>query len=137
MTTDFEIENSWKNLTTTRKRKISLKIGANLYEKLTQHLFLSKAANKRYSQSDWICEAIVEGLETEKIDGVLPKERKITISIDDDTLEKLEERVKFFQQIYTSFSKKQWVVEAIYKKLDRDLAKLKDELQKIQRQKRE
>jgi hypothetical protein len=129
-TTDLEIENALKELSASRKR-ISVAVGTNLYEKLTRHLFLLKATNKRYSQNDWICEAIKEGLEIEKIDVDLPKERKINLCMDDNTFKRLEERVQFFKQIYYSFSKKQWIVEAIYKKLDRDAGKLKEELQRL------
>lgn len=136
MTTDFEIENALKNLTISPKKKIPVAISSSLYDKLTKHLFLLKATNRRFSQSDWICDAIKENLEIEKIDGDLPKQRKITISIDDSTFQKLENRVDFFKQIYSSFSKKQWVVEAICKKLDRDSNKLKEELQKLHMQKK-
>ena len=114
-----------------------ISVGTNLHEKLTRHLFLLKATNRRFSQSDWICDAIKESLESENIDGDLPKERKITISIDDYTFKKLEERVHFFKQIYSSFSKKQWIVEAIYKKFDRESSKLKDELQRLHSQKKD
>jgi hypothetical protein len=135
--TDVEIENALKDLTNSRKKNIPVTVGINLHEKLTKHLFLLRAINKRYSQSNWICEAITEGLDSEKIDGDLPKEKKLTISIDEVTLKKLEERVEFLKQINYSFSKKKWIVEAICKKLDRDTGKIKEEVQKLHTQKKE
>lgn len=135
-TTDFEIENEILNLKIPRKKQIPISISANLYEKLTKHLFLLKAINKRFSQSEWISDAIKENLESEKIDGSLPRERKINISMDEYTFKRLEERVQFFKQIYSSFSKKKWIVQAIYKKLDQDSNKLKEELQKLHMEKK-
>jgi hypothetical protein len=64
-TTEFETYNQIKNLTISRKKKIPISISANIYEKLTRHLFLLKAIHKRYSQSDWIFDAIRESLENE------------------------------------------------------------------------
>lgn len=128
---EIDIEENFNQLALPNIKRLPFSVSSHLYEKLTKHLFLLKALKKKCSQSEWICSAINENLESENVDGDIPKQRKINLSIDEMTFQKLEERVQVYKQIYSSFSKKQWVIEAIYKKLDRDYKQLKEELQKL------
>jgi 2-oxo-4-hydroxy-4-carboxy--5-ureidoimidazoline (OHCU) decarboxylase len=50
--------------------------------------------------------------------------------LDDQTLSNLEKRISFMKKFRRSFSKKQWIVEAISEKLERDLKELNEKMRK-------
>ncbi len=91
----------------------------------------------KINKKDWVAKAIEEKLEKE--DGFdvknIPKERNINVVLEDTLHEKLEKKISFFKK-FRSFSKKQFVVEAIAEKLERETcivnslsSKLKDSFQ--------
>lgn len=110
------------------KKGYSLRIGENLYNRVNKHLQLLKHFdNHSNSKQRWLVEAIKEKLEAEQHQGLegIPKERHIGIRIDQNLSEKIESRVNLIRKFRVSFSKKQWFVEAICDKLERDEKKVK------------
>jgi hypothetical protein len=103
--------------------KFTFSLSQHLRNKLKRHLILLNAVKLKESQSKWVLHAIREKFETESVDEALKNEARITMFIDLPTLKELNQRVNVFKKFRRSFSKKQWIIEAISEKLDREKEK--------------
>jgi hypothetical protein len=108
--------------------RYAFSINPYLSNKLKKHLHLLNAINLRESQSRWVLQAIRERLDNESMDDILEKEVRVNITIDTPTRKALDHRIELCKKCRTSFSKKQWIVEAVAEKLDRDEKKLREKL---------
>jgi Uri superfamily endonuclease len=107
-------------------------IGTHVYERLEKHvLILKKLIDRSTTKQRWILDAIKQKLS--KIDKTVPIERRIAIRIERSIDSELVKRVEYIRQFRTSYSKKQWILDAIIEKLEIDeeiVAKRVSETQK-------
>lgn len=126
---DTETEDQLNKLLSTKQKSYTFTIGSNLHEKLEKHLFSLKAINKKSSKGKWVNDAIIEKLKHENV-GDLSKQRRIQVFLDDSISGEIERRIQVFKKVYSSYSKKQWILEAIHEKLDRESKVIKEEFKK-------
>ena len=102
-------------------KSFSIKIAEYLYKRLSKHFQTLKYIKKSSkTKAKWIEEAFLEKLESEKdfsFDDI-PVEKYIHFKMNQELYNKVEERVNLIKR-FRNFSKKQWMVEAIYEKLKR------------------
>jgi hypothetical protein len=101
----------------------TINIGENLHNRINKHLHLLRHLNSHtITKQKWVEEAANEKLEMEQKLGSasIPCDRYLHFKANKKLNEKIEKRVKVIKQFRKSFSKKLWLVEAIYEKLDRD-----------------
>jgi len=106
-------------------------VDANLYDKLEKILFAIRGLEGKTTKKDWINKAIKEKLERENSSNVFSKEKRLSFPIDHESLAEIEKRVMLLRKFRTSYSKKQWLVEAIYEKLDQDTKTVQTAIEKI------
>jgi hypothetical protein len=107
------------DLSNTKTQQYTVNISPILHHKLDQHIFLLKKLFKTgKTKRDWLTEAIEEKLAREEPKRVVDKEKRVGLRLDLMTNKKLEERVEMIRRFRYSYSKKQWIVDAIYEKLD-------------------
>jgi hypothetical protein len=99
----------------------SLRIGERLYARIYKHIHFLKSLKIIKNKKDWIEKTILDKLENDEeiCDSMSPVKHlsfKILPHIDD----KIKARVEVIKQLRGHFSKKQWVLEAIYEKLDKE-----------------
>ncbi|KIC71563.1 hypothetical protein DB41_AV00030 [Neochlamydia sp. TUME1] len=124
-----DIDEQLNKLLSIKEKSYTFTIGSNLHDKLEKHLFSLKAINKKCSKGKWVYEAIAEKLKLENV-GDLSKQRRIQVFLDDNISNEIEKRIQIFKKVYSSYSKKQWILEAIHEKLDRELKLIKEEFKK-------
>lgn len=105
-------------------------VDANLYEKLENHLFALRVTEGKNTKRAWVAQSIREKLKNDD-PSIIPKEKRLNIAIAEPLLIEIDKRVDLQKQFRTSYSKKQWLVEAIYEKLNRDNKLIQDKIQKI------
>lgn len=106
-------------LNTLRAKQYTVTISPILYDKFNRHLlFLKKLCQVGQTKQKWLMEAIHEKLQREKNSTEGLPERRINIKIDVLTLKKVSERIDFIRKFRTSYSKKQWIADAIEEKLE-------------------
>jgi len=129
------IEPSGKIETTTLDNEkddfYSCNVDANLYDKLEKHLFALRGLEGKTTKQSWITQAIQEKLKNEKFTSDIPKEKRLGFSIEKETHKEIEKRVELLKKFRTSYSKKQWFVEAFYEKLDRDTKLVQEGIERI------
>lgn len=112
----------------------SFKVGENLFKKIEKNLHLLKYLDHNsHSKQRWIVEALTEKLnhELKTPPDDIPRERQLTVRINDVLNKKIEKRTEFIKKFRNSYSKKQWVIEAIHEKLDREAEKTRKLLQEV------
>ncbi len=100
----------------------SFTVDESLYEKLEALLHSLKFIDlEKRSKQRWIIEAIKEKL----IQDIKPpkKERPLSVRISKALNEKIHEKVEQIKK-FRSYSKRQWLFDAFYEKLERDQDKL-------------
>lgn len=114
------------------EKLLPVKIGNHLFGRLMEHIHeLAILKKTQISKQEWLTAAIEEKLRFEKKspkDGDLLKQKSVFPRISPELNEELEEQVNQFKKSRKSYSKKQWVVDAIYEKLDRDDKRVKEML---------
>jgi predicted transcriptional regulator len=106
----------------------AVKIGKNLAERIDNHIDVLKyLKNKDLKKSQWLLEAISEKINREEHlpPYALPKEKHLNIKLDDQLRERMERIVSALKSVRRAYSKKQWIVEAIAEKLDKEEAEAK------------
>lgn len=126
---DDQTDKLMNKLTYRKQKSYTFTIGSNLHEKLEKHLFSLKAINRKSSKGKWVNDAILEKLKHENV-GDLSKQRRIQVFLEDSISNEIEKRIQVFKKVYSSYSKKQWILEAIHEKLDREAKIIKEELKK-------
>jgi hypothetical protein len=102
-------------------KNYSIRIGERLYIRINKHILFLKHLNKSQNKQAWIEEAILDKLKKEEEqDGIecISREKHLSFKIRSQIDTRIEKRVEFIKKIRGSFSKKQWLLEAIYEKLD-------------------
>jgi hypothetical protein len=104
-------------------KNYSIRIGERLYKRIYKHIQLLKHLNKIQNKQSWLEGAIQDKLEREKeldiVDCISP-EKHLSFKISSQIDAKIEKKVEIIKKFRSSFSKKQWVLEAIYEKLDNE-----------------
>lgn len=111
-------------LTCTSEGAYSFTISSYIHERLQRHILLRKLVDRSTTRQRWIIHAVQEKLAKDVKSPITPKANTLTVKIDDDLKESLLKRIEFIKQFRASYSKKQWLVEAILEKLDRDEAEI-------------
>src|SRR4029077_4956181 len=100
----------------------SIKIAEHLHKRFSKHLQILKYVKKpSKNKMNWIEEAFLEKLAAERelsSDGI-PIEKYLHFKISKPLYNEIEERVNIIKK-FRNFSKKQWMVEAIYDKLEKE-----------------
>lgn len=116
-----ELIEQLEGLKNQKKRHYTFSINKTLHEKLEKLVHLCRATiNSDQTKQAWVREAIKEKLSLENINEDIPKERRISLKIEEDLLKQIEERVEILKNYLTSYSKRLWIIDAIYEKMDRD-----------------
>jgi hypothetical protein len=101
-------------------KNYSFIISPQINHKLSKHLTSLKMIKGNLKKSEWLVNAIKEKLNRDNCGEIIQKEMRINLPIDEETLERLESNVKMTGKFRTSFSKKQWIVEAILEQLEKE-----------------
>lgn len=111
----------------------SFRVNEDLYNRFNKHLHLLKRLeNSSISKQKWITEAINEKLASEKSNpDSIAKDRHISFRVEKQLSKNIEKSIEKTRKFRRSFSKKQWFVEAIYKKLETEEHKAKDLLKQM------
>ncbi len=112
----------------------TIRVGENLYVRLENIIKAFKyLENKKYTKKQWITESIIEKLQKEGVLTLetLPKVRRLHFEIDQSLDDKISKNVNITKSFVDSFSKKQWLVEAIFEKLEKDEAIMKESLKEF------
>jgi hypothetical protein len=112
----------------------SFRIYEDLYNRFNKHIHLLKRLdNSSISKQSWITEAIKEKLEQEKQSSPesLARDKHISFRVEKQLSKSIEKSVETIRMFRRSFSKKQWFVEAIYEKLEREEIKAKELLKQM------
>lgn len=98
-----------------------------LHNKITEHLqFLKRLQDPTYTKQRWALEAVKEKIkaEEETITG-FTKAHFLRIDFPEIVNRKIEGKVEELKKSRGSYSKKKWVLEALYEMLDKEKAKIK------------
>jgi hypothetical protein len=128
---DVEIDTNPSTQTFDKKRVYTCGVSPHIYQKLEKHLFLLKTVDTKRTRKTWILEAIQEKLANETINDDIPKQKRVSVEIDESTHQQLDQRVNLMKKFHTTYSKKQWILDAILEKLDKDNKKISEKLTKI------
>jgi hypothetical protein len=133
MNNDFEIPE------TTKVKNYTVKIDDYLHKRLDKHLRIIKhIEQKGLSKQKWVMDAIHEKLEKDKQpEADLPKDHYLVLKFNEPVSEQIESKVNYQRQFRDSYSKKQWLVAAIYEKLEREEQKAKELLEELAQNKRQ
>jgi predicted transcriptional regulator len=128
--------------TTPSKEKYIVEIGDALHKKIDKIVrVLNRLDNKSHSKKSWVLEAIQEKLSAEhhQPDEIIGS-KHLTLSFEDDVKAKLDEIVAFQKKFRKTYSRKKWILEAIYEKIEREeettenlLNDLKTSIQNVQK----
>lgn len=104
----------------------SILVGENLNNRLNRRISKLKSTDgPGNSKQKWVLDAIKEKLHLESQSEYLPKEKFISLKIHQNLHKQILKRVERMCEVRKSFSQKQWIVEAIADKLERDEKKQK------------
>jgi hypothetical protein len=104
----------------------SIKIDAHLHKKLERHLKILKHLDQQsLSKQKWVMDAVQEKLSAEQNEKEIPKNFFLSLRINVSTNKKIESKVEYEKKFRDSYSKKQWLIEAINEKLEREEQKAK------------
>lgn len=108
--------------------RYSVVISESLCERLNQLVMILKNFDdKKISKQKWIELAIEEKIDRDKSLGdVIPIEKQLCIKIKKNTFLDLSRRVVKISKFRPSFSKKKYILEAVYEKLQRDEPKARE-----------
>jgi len=96
-------------------------VGENLHNRINKHVNkLKSTEGPGQSKQKWVIDAIKEKLNAENLSEDLPREKSLGLKISLNLHNQILKRVEMMRKVRSSFSKKQWIVEAIADKLDRD-----------------
>jgi len=120
----------------TKDKYYTFEVSPHIHGKIEKLIFmLKKLDDCNINKQSWILNAVKERLLSADETGTLKnvKEKTLHFKIDEFTSDLLEKEIAFTKNFRRSFSKKQWILEAIQEKIERDEKKLKDLLEKIKK----
>lgn len=117
----------------TKKKSVeyTVIIGNHLYHRIDKHVRLLKNLKINSSKQKWVLEAIEEKL---KIDVALEAnlgDRLLHVKCDIELWNEIQKKIELLKAFRRSISKKQWIEEAIYDKLEREEQKSKELLKNM------
>lgn len=99
----------------------NITISPHIHERLERHiLILKKLIDRGVTKQNWITSAIKEKLKKDAANKQVPKVTTLSVKIDEDLDKLILERIEYVKKFRVSYSKKQWLVDAIIDKLDND-----------------
>jgi hypothetical protein len=117
-----------------RIKNYSIRIEERLYKRINKHIQLLKHLNSSQSQKNWIEKAILEKFEREEernITECIPPEKHLSFKTNSQIHATIEKKVEVIRKFRSSFSKKQWILEAIQEKLDREEEKIEKQTKEL------
>ncbi|MFZ0565994.1 MAG: hypothetical protein WAM28_07405 [Chlamydiales bacterium] len=111
-----------------------IRVSENIYQKVDRLVHILKQADSPgHTKQKWLTEAIKEKLEIENhlSSDDFPKEKQLSVKLAIHLRKKIEKRVTLIKKFRTSYSIKQWIMEAIFEKLDRDIERTAQLLEEI------
>jgi hypothetical protein len=110
----------------SKVQQYSVNISSFLYNKLDQHVFIvRKLLGIHRTKRDWLVAAIEEKLAREAADNNFGEVKRISFKIDPLTKKQLEDRLQNIRRLRDTFSKKQWILDAIQERLDQQKEEVK------------
>src|SRR5438105_2635223 len=99
----------------------SVTISPHIHKRLERHIFIiKKLINKNLTKNNWLLSAIEEKLEREVPYQDVPAVNTISLKLDPKREQLILQRVNYVRKFRKSYSKKQWILDAITDKLERD-----------------
>lgn len=115
------MENETTAPESTKKTRYTIQIGEHLAEKIDRHLRLLKFCGKKdVRKQAWIKEAILKKLSNEEHlpPYNFPKQKNLNLDVDPELRERMERVVNSIRKVRRTYSKKQWILEALAEKLE-------------------
>jgi hypothetical protein len=107
----------------TKRKSYSFAVNPHTYQKIDKQVFLlRKLKDPSYTKQRWIYEAIREKTEHDEKLGIedIEKERRIGFKLEEGLAERMSALVERTRKFRSTYSKKKWIEEAIYEKLEKD-----------------
>lgn len=96
-------------------------ISPHIHERLERHiLILKKLIDRSATKQRWLIDSIREKLAKDASNQQVPKANTLNVKIDDELDKQVLKRIEFIKKFRFSYSKKQWLVDAVLEKLERD-----------------
>lgn len=132
MKTSLKQESQTKKSTNKKRVEYNILIGNHLHKRISKHMLVLKHLDKNSrSKQDWVQEAIHEKLTSEIDSDEHPGGKFLHLKIDSEIFKTLQEKVDSLKASYTSMSKKVFIEEAIFEKLEREENKKQGLLKKM------
>ena len=113
------------------EKSFSIRINENLHKRFNQHIKCLKNINKgQTTKQNWVEQAFREklSLQDDSSSGIL-NDKLIHFKVDEKLFKEMEKKVQMIKK-FRGFSKKKWMIDALYEKLEREEAQAKKELEK-------
>ncbi|CAF24144.1 hypothetical protein [Candidatus Protochlamydia amoebophila] len=104
------------------KKKIihyNVEIGNFLFKLINDHIHFLKNSKNDINKKDWVAEAIREKLQDPESEED-QRTRYLHLQLETDLFEEIDKKMEFLKAFRRSVSKKQWIIEAIFEKLERE-----------------
>lgn len=103
------------------EHSFSLRVGNTLFKQLDGHIFLlRRKEEKPITKQAWIEAAVQEKLEREKNHSSITKEKRLQFKLSKDILKAILSNINFCKKLRKSYSKRQWLLEAVEERLLRE-----------------
>ena len=107
-------------------------ISPHVHKRLDKHIFvIKKLIDKGLKKNNWLLSALIEKLEREAPYQEVSPAKTITIKMEPKLEQLILQRVNHIKKLRKSYSKKQWILDAIIDKLDRDEENIDNKLLEI------
>jgi hypothetical protein len=116
------------------RKKYILRMHSSVMERILKHISSLKLKKSSYqSTRGWIIQAIEDKLQRDESLSTpkVPKSSHVLLSIDGDTIERLDAQVNLIKKLKGSYSIKSWIIDAIEEKLGHDTRLVSQLAQKI------
>jgi hypothetical protein len=113
-------------------------ISPHIHERIERHvLVLKRLVDRSTTKQRWVAHAIKEKLAKDADNQMIPKETRLNVKIDEELDRQVLQRIEFIKKFRSSYSKKQWIMDAIFEKLERDEAETKKKMLEAQQSRSE
>lgn len=130
----LENDNTLSDRSVDRIKNYSLRIGERFYKRLSKHILYLKQLNSIQNQQQWLERAILTKLKKEEeqdIDACILPEKYLSFKMGSHIDTRIEKRVEVIRKVRVSFSKKQWILEAIHEMLDAEEKETREKAQEL------
>lgn len=121
--------NKLEDLPPIKQISHSMNLEESVFNRIERHVSVLKHLDDHsLSKQRWILKAVKKKFEKEEsmTPENIPKSKNIHYKLDESLAKKLEQHVEFIRKFRHSFSKKQWVLEAIFEMLEKEEEKVKN-----------